>query len=72
MQVLVVYDLYSLTDPSSNIVDSSAILLALSTTSNMNRNNNNQKASKIQAEILVPILKDLLKTNRIELKGTAY
>lgn len=71
MQVLVVYDLYSLIDPSSNIVDSSAILLALSTTSNMNRNNK-QKASKIQAEIPVPILKDQLKTNRIELKGTAY
>lgn len=53
IQVLEVNDLYSLTDPSSNLtkVYFSAIILALSTINNMKRNK--QKLSKIQVEILV-------------------
>lgn len=50
MQVLEVNDLYSLTDPSSNLimVYFSAIISALGTINNMKRNN--QKLNKIQAE----------------------
>lgn len=53
MQVLEVSDLYSLTDPSSNLtmVYFSVIILALSTINNMK--SNNQKLSKIQAETLL-------------------
>lgn len=53
MQDLEVNDLYSLTDPSSNLtmVYFSVIILALSTINNMK--SNNQKLSKIQGKTLV-------------------